>query len=96
MPEVLGVIFEHLSNFQRKRPDRSTPSRHSKRMPLYNVDSQAKVVIEKEGASRVTCFIKDKAYVPHSLVKAGEPFFKPQMFFFGSFLIIYMIYKAYD
>jgi hypothetical protein len=30
-----------------------------------------KVVVEKEGAARVTCHVKDKAYVPHSMVKAG-------------------------
>lgn len=27
------------------------------------------VVVEKEGAARVTCHVKDKAYVPHSMVK---------------------------
>ena len=30
------------------------------------------MVVEKEGAARVTCYIKDKAYVPHSKVKALE------------------------
>lgn len=27
-------------------------------------------MVEKEGAARVTCYVKDKAYVPHSMVKA--------------------------
>ena len=30
------------------------------------------VVVEKPGAARITCHVKDKAYVPHSMVKAGS------------------------
>lgn len=34
------------------------------------VDAEgSEVVVEKEGAARVTCYVKDKAYVPHSMVK---------------------------
>ena len=35
------------------------------------VDAEGtQVVVEQEGAATVTCYIKDKAYVPHSKVKA--------------------------
>ena len=52
-----------------------------------------KVVVEKEGAARVTCHVKDKAYVPHSMVKAG--FRKQTVVIPLTGLCIHHMYKTY-